>query len=235
MFPSVAAEASRTRQRLGAGAAHGGEGVEDIAQANLAMSSFEVDLLGRLRNLTDAARSELRATMLDERSARISLISDTCVAYINYQVGRKRVDIVQQTVAARKKTLKLIERSRQVGTVSALDAEESRSLVADAEVQLEQAYRENARAWNALVLLAGTDQLSGCECTIVVPPGFRSGTAAIEPAVSVRWAWLWMRPRLWPSAVTIWFPGRAGFEAAMLSHGDAGFVHFCAHNRRNHP
>src|SRR3546814_18382706 len=48
----------------------------DQFQVNVGVSSFELDLWGRVRSLSDAARASYLATVESERALRISLIAD---------------------------------------------------------------------------------------------------------------------------------------------------------------
>ncbi len=53
-------------------------------QAGFSLPSFEIDLFGRLRSLTDVQRNRYFATEAAARTTRLALVSDIATAWLNY-------------------------------------------------------------------------------------------------------------------------------------------------------
>ena len=87
-LPTVGANAGATRSRIGAGTFGGGvtagpSGVTiDRYTVGVGVSAFELDFWGRVRNLSEAARSRFLATVQAQRSFRLSLIRDVAATYL---------------------------------------------------------------------------------------------------------------------------------------------------------
>ena len=155
--PQFALDAAQTRQR----AVDGSSGaptsaVGENAEVQIALGTFELDLFGRLKNLSDAARGEYLATEQEQRAVRITLIADLCATYVDYQGAGERKALVTATRASRQRSLQLIQAARRAGAASELDVHEATALVAEAEVHVQQARRAQERAANALRWLLGT-------------------------------------------------------------------------------
>lgn len=155
--PQFAQDAAQTRQRApDAGSGAPSSVINENAEVQIALGAFELDLFGRLKNLSDAARGEYLATEQEQRAVRIALIADLCATYVDYQGAGERKALVTATLASRQRSLELVQASRRAGIASELDVHEATALVAEADVQLQQARRAQARAANALHWLLGT-------------------------------------------------------------------------------
>ncbi|SMB26794.1 Outer membrane protein OprJ [Sterolibacterium denitrificans] len=160
-LPSLDLEASGQRQRLPADLnASGTTGVQSTYQVGLGLTAFELDLFGRVRNLSTAAEEEFFATEENAQAARISLISEVMRGWILRNTAWQRQQLAEQTRLTRARSLELIKRRQQAGLSSALDFQEARGLAEQAQVEAERAQRELAQIENALRLLLGSDTLS---------------------------------------------------------------------------
>lgn len=160
--PQFTLDAAQTRQRSAdmSGAARASVAGES-AEVQITLGAFELDLFGRLKSLSDAARSEYLATAYEQRAVRIALIADLCTTYLDYQGAGERKTLATATLASRQRSLALIQASQRAGVASALDIHEASALVAEAEVQLQQARRLQARAANTLQRLLGSAEDTG--------------------------------------------------------------------------
>ncbi|MFZ4823994.1 MULTISPECIES: efflux transporter outer membrane subunit [Pseudomonas] len=156
LFPRIDAGGGATRQRLPADLSSTGEaGIQSQYEATLGMS-YELDMFGRLRSLEHAALQEYLATVETQRSLQIALIGDVAIAYLTWRNDQAQLELARSTLASYEKSLSLIKSSREVGTASALDVRQARSLVETARVQQELYTRQVAQDINALQLLLGT-------------------------------------------------------------------------------
>ncbi|MDB5935713.1 MAG: multidrug transporter [Massilia sp.] len=123
--------------------------------AGFGVSAFELDLFGRVRNLTDAALAQFLATEEARRSTQISLISSVANTYLAVLADDELLALTRQTLDARLESLKLTQLKYDNGVVSNLDLQLALSLVDTARVVLAQQQRQRAQDANLLVLLVG--------------------------------------------------------------------------------
>lgn len=156
--PGIGAQASATRQRQPSDMSLTGDSqIQENYQIGLGLTAFELDLFGRVRNMTEAQWQTYLATEQNARSARISLVAAVIQTYLAYDSAQQRYQLTSQTLESRELSLNLIARQRQAGTASALDHEEARSLVEQARAELQRGEREVRQAANTLTLLAGSN------------------------------------------------------------------------------
>ncbi len=146
----------------GVGAAVGAEiqgrdggGSDGVYTAGLAVSAYELDLFGRVRNLSDAAAAQLLATDEARRTAQISLLATVADAWLAVLADDALLALTRRTLALREDALRLTQLQFDNGTASGLDVEQFRSLVEAARVALAQLARQRAQDDNLLVLLTG--------------------------------------------------------------------------------
>ncbi|OLU29150.1 multidrug transporter [Pseudomonas sp. PA15(2017)] len=156
-LPSVNANASGNRQRLPADQSQTGRSeVTSVYQVGLGLAEYEVDLFGRVRNLSESALESYLATEQATRATQISLIAEVIQAYLTRDGALRRITLVEQTLDSRLASLDLVSRRREAGTATALDYQEAVGLAEQAKAERESTERQLRQADNALVLLLGT-------------------------------------------------------------------------------
>ncbi|SAI72329.1 efflux system outer membrane component [Bordetella ansorpii] len=161
-WPSIGAGVQGTRQRLPANMRQGGPDSPSISsqyQAGLGLTSFEIDLFGRLRNLSEAAYQQYLSTEQSQRSVHITLVGAVAEAYFNLRAADVQLDLTQQTLASRQQSYDLVKTRFDGGVASELDLNQSKSLLDTASANLAQLARTRAQAQNALVVLTGLPSL----------------------------------------------------------------------------
>ncbi|MDB5950910.1 MAG: multidrug transporter [Massilia sp.] len=123
--------------------------------AGFGVSAFELDLFGRVRNLSEAALAQFLATDEARKSTQIGLIGSVANTYLALLADDELLALIRQTLAAREESLKLIQLKYDNGVVSKVDLSQGQSLVDTARVALAQQQRQRAQDINALVLLVG--------------------------------------------------------------------------------
>ena len=148
-LPAIGANA--TLERSG-----GDAPISETYSASLGLASFELDLFGRVRNLSEAALQQYFAQEENRRAAQIALIAQTSNAWMALAADQSLLAVARDTLAAYEASLKLTERRHEVGAVSGL-------VLAQAQTQVETARSDVARYSglveqdrNALDLLAGS-------------------------------------------------------------------------------
>lgn len=159
-LPGVGLQGGGTRQRLpGDMNATGQPQVQGSWQAGLGLAAFELDLFGRVRNLSEAALGEYLATEEAARAARISLGAEVVQAYLSRDGALRRLQLAQRTLQSRESSLRLTAQRRNAGTATALDHQDALGLAAQARADVERSERELRQAGNALLLLTGVEDL----------------------------------------------------------------------------
>ncbi|WP_336691385.1 efflux transporter outer membrane subunit [Delftia acidovorans] len=159
-LPGVGLQGGGTRQRLpGDVSGTGQPQVQSNWQAGVGLAAFELDLFGRVRNLSEAALGEYLATEEAARAARISLGAEVVQAYLSRDGAQRRLKLAQSTLQSREASLRLTAQRRKAGTATALDHQDALGLAAQARADVERSERELRQAGNALLLLTGVEDL----------------------------------------------------------------------------
>ncbi len=117
--------------------------------------SWELDVWGRLRRLSEAARAQYLASEEGRRAVRVSLVSDVMEAYFQLLEQDLELEISRKTEAIAKDSLQLVELRRQRGAASGLDVRQAEQLLYTARVQSAAAEHAIAHSENLLSLLEG--------------------------------------------------------------------------------
>jgi len=127
-----------------------------IYQVNAGFSAFEIDLFGRVRNLTKAALDQYLATEEGARATRITLISEIASAYLTMAADQDQLKISEGTLASFKQTLDLTTAQYQHGVISELEVRQAQTNYEQARYDIAALQTQIARDQNALNLLVGT-------------------------------------------------------------------------------
>ncbi|ATE61798.1 efflux transporter outer membrane subunit [Thauera sinica] len=159
-LPGLEVRGDGTRQRVPDDLAGTGEAqIQSRYQAGVGLAAFELDLFGRVRNLSEAALEEYLATEEAALGTRISLVAEVIHAYLARDGAQRRYRLTEQTLQSREASLRLTALRRSAGTATALDHQEALGLAEQARAELERITRELRQAGNALVLLTGVEDL----------------------------------------------------------------------------
>ncbi|WP_426140338.1 AdeC/AdeK/OprM family multidrug efflux complex outer membrane factor [Pseudomonas sp. DWP3-1-2] len=157
LFPAVSADGSGSRQRVPADLSTSGQsGISSQYSATLGISSYELDLFGRVRSLSEQALETYFSSEEARRSTQISLVASVANAYMTWQADKELLKLTQDTLKAYEESFRLTSRSNEVGVSSALDLSQARTSVESARVSLAKYQRQVAQDLNSLVLLLGT-------------------------------------------------------------------------------
>src|SRR5438552_2407080 len=115
--------------------------------------SWELDVWGRLRRATSAARSELVAREEDRRALRLSLIGDVATAYFDLRAADLNLAIARRTLDSRRQTLALARRRLDQGLISELDVRQFEAEVASPAASVADFERQVAQQENAQTVL----------------------------------------------------------------------------------
>jgi multidrug efflux system outer membrane protein len=130
-------------------------GINSLYTAGLQVTAYELDLFGRLRNLSEAAAAQVLASEEARKAVQISLVAAVANAHIALAADDALLEVTRQTLASREESLRLVKLRFDNGASSELDWRQAESLLEAAKVSLAQATRQRALDENALVLLLG--------------------------------------------------------------------------------
>jgi outer membrane protein, multidrug efflux system len=117
--------------------------------------SWEIDFWGKFRRATESARAQLLASEFSLRTVQISLISEVISTYFLMVDFRQRLEIAKNTLAAREKSLYIIQQRFDKGIVAEIDLNQSQIQKEIAAVAIPVFERLAGQTENALTILLG--------------------------------------------------------------------------------
>lgn len=118
-------------------------------------ASWEIDLFGRIRRLSEAAQAQLMATEEARRGVVLSLVSSVATGYIALRDFDKQLAIAKRTAETRRGALDLFELRYKGGVVSLVEVAQIRSEYEAAVAAIPAIERAIAQTENALSILVG--------------------------------------------------------------------------------
>jgi multidrug efflux system outer membrane protein len=233
-LPQFEAGADLTTNRFSkngqlAGSGQGGER-RSIGSVLVNLLTFEVDVWGRLRNQTKAARAELRATEEDRKAAMTTVVGDVAGDYFNLLELDSQLDIAKRTLATRENSLRLIQARQQGGLATMLDVRQAEELVYQASQTIPDTERAIQQTENQISLLLGNNPgpitrgtpLAQQEELPAVPAGLPSALLERRPDIRSAQENLVAQGALVSAAKAAYFPrisltGLLGFQSNQLS------------------
>jgi outer membrane protein, multidrug efflux system len=195
-FPSVTAGVDMTTLRnssSGQFALPGGVSRDrTFGAVMLNLLSFEVDIWGRLRRATEAARANLLATEEDRKAVMTTIVGDVSAAYFNLLELDMELEIARETLATRQESLRLIQTRQRGGVATMLDVRQAEQLVYGAAQTIPDIERLIEQTENQINLLLGKDpgpvtrgrSLTEQEQPPSAPPGLPSSLLERRPDIS---------------------------------------------------
>ena len=156
--------------------------------AGLQISSWEIDLFGRLASLSDAARAQLLASEAGRRAVEITVVGAVLQAGLALQADDELLDLARQALSSREQTLKLTQLRESVGAASLLELQAQQTLTAQGRATLAQLTRQQAQDLNALALLLGQPVPAGPVASVnagaAAPASGSAGTSSTTSATT---------------------------------------------------
>jgi multidrug efflux system outer membrane protein len=124
-------------------------------QATAGLTSWEIDLFGRLKSLSDAQLQQYLASAETARGTRITLIAELATAYLTYAADRSRLAVAQETMASSKRTMDLTEQLVGGGTSNRTDFYQAATVFQQARGDVASLSAAIVQDHDAIDLLAG--------------------------------------------------------------------------------
>ncbi len=154
-FPTLSAGASASVQRPIAGGQDGTTTATNVFSADVGISGFEIDLFGRLKNLSREAFEQYLASQSGARSTKLSVVAETATAYVTLASDRDLLAVAQRQVASGQRSVALTEDLHQNGIVSGADVADAQTILQQALSDVATYTTQVAQDRNALELLVG--------------------------------------------------------------------------------
>jgi multidrug efflux system outer membrane protein len=157
LLPRVDAAAGASFQRIPASLSSTGQAQRsDQYSVGLGVTSYEVDLFGRVRSLKDQALEQYLATEQAQHSVQISLVSQVAATYLALAADRERLQLARETLANQQESFKLTKSRFEAGVSSSLDVNQAQTIVDSARVDIARYTTLVAQDENALALVVGS-------------------------------------------------------------------------------
>jgi multidrug efflux system outer membrane protein len=156
LYPQIGYQGQFARERFSGfqpGAPAGGASA-DVITANV-NATWEIDLWGRVRRLTEAAKAQYLASEEARRGVVLALVSETAAAYFDLRLLDEDLEIARRTTGAFHDTFDLFNRQLQGGVASGLETSDAEAAWAGEAAQVPAIENQIAAKENQLSLLLG--------------------------------------------------------------------------------
>ncbi len=234
-FPQFEGSADLTTARASRNGSVGASGqggrTRSIGSVFLSLLTFELDVWGRLRQQTKAARAELQASEEERKAVMTTVVGDVATGYFSLLELDSELDIDKRTLATREDSLRLIKLRQQGGVATMLDVRQAEELVYQASETIPDTEREIEQTENQISLLLGNNpgsiargqSLTQQQELPAVPPGLPSSLLERRPDIRAAEENLVAQHALVNAAKAAYFPrisltGLLGFQSNQLSN-----------------
>ncbi len=129
--------------------------ISDQFQLGVGLSSWELDLWGRIRNLNEAALQSYLASDAAQQAVRTSLVAQVANSYLGLRELDERLALAQRTAASRAESLRIFRRRVELGATSKFELTQVEVLWRQATALVTQLEQARATQLHGLHLLVG--------------------------------------------------------------------------------
>lgn len=147
-MPSLSGSGSGGREGSKAGSG------ESTSRAGVSLS-FELDLWGKYRRLSEAARARLLASQAARDTVRLTLTADVANNYFNMLMLDEQIRIATRTLEARQETVRVYESRYKNGYSTEVDLRRVQANRDGVQAQLQSLQLERSKTETALSVLLG--------------------------------------------------------------------------------
>jgi multidrug efflux system outer membrane protein len=232
LLPNVDASGRNSNTRSPGDLRGGIEGIDRQWASGLSVTSFELDLFGRIRSLEDKALEEYLATEEARRAVHIALVSQVARTYLTLAGDREALDLARETRQSRQATLDLTLARIANGMGTDLERHQAEEAVAVTQSEEARLTAQAAMDENALAVLTGRPvaeldlparAIRDVAMEEAVAPGLPSELLARRPDI------LEAEHRLWAAGAQIG-AARAAFFPRISLTGSMGYASLELHD-----
>ena len=159
LLPEIDLNAAHTKARTSTVTAQRlppGTPVVTTSNRLLLSTAFELDLWGKLRRASEAARAEVLGSRYAKEVTALTLASTTARAYFALRALDTQIAVTKETLASREESLTVVKSRAHGGLASDLDVYQAQGTRADAALQLRDLQRQRALIEHQLGTLTAT-------------------------------------------------------------------------------
>lgn len=160
LFPTIEASGSQTSSHL-PGNLYSTQTTGPVTyqqyEANLGVTSWELDFFGRLRSLKAQALENYLSTEATAHATQISLISEVVSSYLTLCADKDLLKLARDTAESQRETYDLTKQRYEMDVGSEQDLSQAETTLRSAEAEVYQYTRQVQQDANALRLLLGTE------------------------------------------------------------------------------
>ena len=182
LFPELVAGGTYRRSDSGSG-----PGANQF-NADASVSGYEIDLFGRIRSLTGAARERYLGSEAAARGVRLTLVSDVAEAWIAYGLDNSLLDIARRTADSARESVRITQRRLDGGIAPRSDLRQAQIVLETAQADVAEQTTQVAQDLNALQLLVGA-QVDPANLPVTVEEAgaqLREVPAGLDSAILLR-------------------------------------------------
>lgn len=187
-FPQITADGVGINQNAFTG------GFPDRAKYSTyaADATFQLDLFGRLRRATEAARAQLLSSEYAQKTQILTLVSDVASDYFQLLTLDLQLQVTRQTIATQQDAVKLTTMRLEHGVATRVDVLQAQQVLDTANAQAPDIERQIGQQEDAISILLGDyphsvargRPLAEQPMPPEVPPGVPSSLLARRPDIS---------------------------------------------------
>lgn len=158
LLPTLDGTAGETAQHLPGGlysTKATGPATYQQYSAGVGVSSYELDLFGRVRSLRDKGLETYLATAATQRATQITLVSEVAEGYLSLAADNDLLKLAIDTANSQSHSYELTKRSYDQGVSNTQDLVQAETTVRSAQADIAQYTRQVRQDVNALTLLVG--------------------------------------------------------------------------------
>jgi NodT family efflux transporter outer membrane factor (OMF) lipoprotein len=192
--------------------------------------TYELDIWGRLKKQTAAARADLLASEEARRAVTTTIVGDVATSYFNLRELDFELEIARRTLISRQESLRIIKLRQERGVSNLLEVRQAEELVYNATEVIPAVEQSIEQQENFISLLTGKspqavprgEELTSQQLPPEVPAGLPSDLIARRPDIRSAEAEMVAADARIEVARKAFFPrisltGFLGFESASLS------------------
>ncbi|WP_169309305.1 efflux transporter outer membrane subunit [Desulforhopalus sp. IMCC35007] len=153
LLPTVSGEGDGSKLRTLYNSSHV---TSESYSLQVGVTSYELDLFGRIRSLSNEALEQYLAMEESRKTAALSLVSEVARAYLSWLSDRELLHISQDTERVEQESYALVKQRVDGGVATELELAQARSSLEAVRANLAMYRRQVAQDYHYLNLLTGT-------------------------------------------------------------------------------
>lgn len=155
-FPTLNGEISGNRAKsLNSSSSNNSTNISESYNANVGLSSYELDFFGKARNLSEADFESYLSVKENERTTRITIIAEVTNAWLTMAADKSLLNFAKETAVNSKKNLDIIQARIKAGVDSKVALYDAQTIYFQALADIEKYKTQVAQDLNALNLSVG--------------------------------------------------------------------------------